>query len=82
MLLALFSSIGFALLVAHVASADDNGSLEPRFVDEKDRQVSTTKRLPERGVNIFALGVTFLGKAEARFTEENLANLATGDSML
>src|SRR2546425_1190970 len=45
MLLSLFSSIGFAFFVAHVASADDNGGLTRRFVNEKDRKISAAKRL-------------------------------------
>lgn len=49
---------------------------------KKDREVSATKRLPKRNVNVFAFGMTFFGEANARLTKENLAGLATSDVML
>src|SRR6266404_4552570 len=82
MLLSLFSAIGFALLVAHVASADDDGGFAGRFVNEKDRKISASQRLTKSCVHIFAGGMPALRKANARLTEEELSGFAKRDMML
>src|SRR5437660_1580995 len=68
MLLNLFSSIGLAFFVAHVASTDDDCGLACGLVNEEDRKVSTAQRLSKCRVYIFADGVAFLYETDTRTT--------------
>src|SRR5258706_9123545 len=81
MLLSLFSSISFALLVAHITSADDRRRFECRLVDEKDRKVSATKSLSKSSVNVFSRSMPLLRKTDARTLEEYLPSLIERDTM-
>jgi hypothetical protein len=68
--------------VAHIASADDNGGLARRFVNEKkDRKLSAAERLTKRTVNVFAGCLSFFRETNARFAEENLSGFAKADMM-